>query len=483
MADFDEYDYLEQQLDSKQNGATSHRNDEKREHKRDRDREKEKEKDKKHRRRSRSRSRSFEREKERRRKRSRSRSRDRKRSRSHKSHSRSRRRESPPPKDSKEREQERELEGLEKDARTVFAYNLALKAGEREIYEFFSRAGTVQDVRIIIDRYTKKSKGFAYVEFSKQEEVLKAIQLTGQMLMKQAVMVKVSEAEKNQAWEAQQQMQKTREEAQRAILEGTSTASGPVRVYVGNLDRSVMESDLKQIFEPFGEVVNITVQRDAAGNSVGYAYVLFTSASGASKAVQTLNGIEIVSGMKLQVNVAQTGVGDGSGGLVPGELDEDGENGGMRLSVQAKAALMNRLANSAGMEPAITFPSQNVVQQTNRPETSSNPLQHEQGVLGPSSPKPTPCLLLKGMFNPEEETELDWDLEIKEDVGEECRKNGQVLHIYVDKYSKGFVYVKMDSVESAQRAMKALHGRWFAGRQIVAEFQFAQIYSKHFGLG
>eukprot|EP01023_Acetabularia_acetabulum_P031735 TRINITY_DN296_c1_g1_i1.p3 TRINITY_DN296_c1_g1~~TRINITY_DN296_c1_g1_i1.p3 ORF type:complete len:125 (-),score=16.99 TRINITY_DN296_c1_g1_i1:139-513(-) len=94
----------------------------------------------------------------------------------------------------------------------------------------------------------------------------------------------------------------------------------------------------------------------------------------------------------------------------------------------------------------------------------------------------TPCLLLKGMFNPDEETQQDWDLEIKEDVGEECSKNGDVIHIFVDKYSKGFVYVKMEAVESAQRAMKALHGRWFAGRQIVAEFQFEKVYNKHFGL-
>eukprot|EP01025_Chloroclados_australasicus_P056998 TRINITY_DN70982_c0_g1_i1.p2 TRINITY_DN70982_c0_g1~~TRINITY_DN70982_c0_g1_i1.p2 ORF type:complete len:205 (+),score=43.08 TRINITY_DN70982_c0_g1_i1:54-617(+) len=186
--------------------------------------------------------------------------------------------------------------------------------------------------------------------------------------------------------------------------------------------------------------------------------------------------------MKLQVNVAQTGVGDGSGGLVPGELDEDGENGGMRLSVQAKAALMNRLANSAGMEPAITFPTQNVSQQQNRTEQLANPYQHDQGVLGPGSPKPTPCLLLKGMFNPEEETEADWDLDIKEDVGEECSKHGDVIHIFVDKYSKGFVYVRMDSVESAQRAMQALHGRWFAGKQIVAGYQFAHLSNRLFGL-
>ncbi len=33
------------------------------------------------------------------------------------------------------------------------------------------------------------------------------------------------------------------------------------------------------------------------------------------------------------------------------------------------------------------------------------------------------------------ETEPDWDLDIKEDVQEECSKYGPVKHIYVDKHS------------------------------------------------
>lgn len=39
----------------------------------------------------------------------------------------------------------------------------------------------VTDIRMITDRHTKKSKGLAYVEFSKQEEVFAALTLTGQV--------------------------------------------------------------------------------------------------------------------------------------------------------------------------------------------------------------------------------------------------------------------------------------------------------------
>ena len=39
----------------------------------------------------------------------------------------------------------------------------------------------VTDIRLITDRHTKRSKGLAYVEFSKQEEVFAALTLTGQV--------------------------------------------------------------------------------------------------------------------------------------------------------------------------------------------------------------------------------------------------------------------------------------------------------------
>ena len=47
---------------------------------------------------------------------------------------------------------------------------------------------------------------------------------------------------------------------------------------------------------------------------------------------------------------------------------------------------------------------------------------------------------------------------------------------------QGFVYLKFSSPEGAEAAQKALHGRWFAGRQIVADYQFTQIYNVHFGV-
>ena len=59
---------------------------------------------------------------------------------------------------------------------------------------------------------------------------------------------------------------------------------------------------------------------------------------------------------------------------------------------------------------------------------------------------------------------MNWDVEVRDDVIEECNKHGGVLHIYVDKASpQGNVYVKCPSIAAAVASVQALHGRWFAG--------------------
>jgi len=144
----------------------------------------------------------------------------------------------------------------------------------------------------------------------------------------------------------------------------------------------------------------------------------------------------------------------------------------MKLSAQARSALMARLARG---DPTLVSPANPIQALQNQEDGSSNKPpavdNSSQGVLGPSSPIPTPCLLLKNMFDPESEESVEWDKEIEDDVREECSKFGVLEHIHVDKDSKGFVYLKFSEEDAASRAQAVLHGRWFAGRQISAEYQ------------
>jgi RNA-binding protein 39 len=45
---------------------------------------------------------------------------------------------------------------------------------------------------------------------------------------------------------------------------------------------------------------------------------------------------------------------------------------------------------------------------------------------------------------------------------------------------QGFVYLKFSSLDGCRTAQHKLHGRFFAGKSIAAEYQFTQPYNAHF---
>jgi RNA-binding protein 39 len=49
--------------------------------------------------------------------------------------------------------------------------------------------------------------------------------------------------------------------------------AGPCRLSVSNLHVSITENDLRPIFEPFGPLDFVTLQRDPLGRSTGTAFV------------------------------------------------------------------------------------------------------------------------------------------------------------------------------------------------------------------
>lgn len=59
----------------------------------------------------------------------------------------------------------------------VFVGNLDFKTTKDELQTVFAEAGDIQDVFIPTDRGTGRPRGFAFVEFSSQDEAEKAIEM------------------------------------------------------------------------------------------------------------------------------------------------------------------------------------------------------------------------------------------------------------------------------------------------------------------
>ena len=58
--------------------------------------------------------------------------------------------------------------------RRLYVGNLPYSAGEQELQELFSKAGTVESVRVMRDAATGRARGFAFVEMATDEEAQKA---------------------------------------------------------------------------------------------------------------------------------------------------------------------------------------------------------------------------------------------------------------------------------------------------------------------
>jgi len=59
--------------------------------------------------------------------------------------------------------------------RKLYVGNLPYEAGETELQELFSRAGTVETVTVMRDMATGRARGFGFVEMGSDDEAQKAI--------------------------------------------------------------------------------------------------------------------------------------------------------------------------------------------------------------------------------------------------------------------------------------------------------------------
>ena len=59
----------------------------------------------------------------------------------------------------------------------LFVGNLSYQTMENDLQEYFSQAGVVSSVNLMLDKFTGKSRGFAFVEFGSQDEANKAVEM------------------------------------------------------------------------------------------------------------------------------------------------------------------------------------------------------------------------------------------------------------------------------------------------------------------
>jgi cold-inducible RNA-binding protein len=59
----------------------------------------------------------------------------------------------------------------------LFVGNLAYQTMENDLQDYFSQAGSVTSVNLMMDKFTGKSRGFAFVEFASPDDANKAVEM------------------------------------------------------------------------------------------------------------------------------------------------------------------------------------------------------------------------------------------------------------------------------------------------------------------
>ncbi|KAF2492399.1 splicing factor, CC1-like protein [Lophium mytilinum] len=380
----------------------------------------------------------------------------------------------------------------ERDRRTVFVQQLAARLEHKHLHEFFSKVGRVKDAQIVKDRVSGRSKGVGYVEFYDEESVAAAIALTGQKLKGVPIIAQHTEAEKNR----------------QARAEGAPSAASGVpfhRLYVGNVHFSITEADLTTVFEPFGELEFVQLQKEENGRSRGYGFVQFHDPIQAKEALEKMNGFEL-AGRPIRVglgndkftpestanllrsfngqaqpqfqgsafsghggrgihaggaggNFERTGGRDTDRGAGGASALDDTDVVGVNFSNYSRDSLMRKLARADDPQPAN---NERKAPQVNRRPATRVP-----------APMASQCLVIKEMYN---QTELEkegpnWKRELIDEIGEECRAMyGDVAHVGVDPVtSPGDVYIKFIDIAAGTRGLNGLNGRFFNQHMITAE--------------
>lgn len=374
--------------------------------------------------------------------------------------------------------------GAEYEARSVFCSELDSRVGQRDLGEMFEESlgpGTVVDVQLDVDPRTRTTRGIGYVELAHAADVPRAIELSGKRMFGCPILVQSADAARKNCivnmYEPPRQVASlpppqptstslpvsTSEQASTSAYappppapqhnndtRDPSISSTGARLHVSNLHFDIAAPHVRAVFEPFGQVDDVEVCfNHATGKSKGFGFVQFRHAHEARQAMDQLDGFEL-AGRSMRV----------------GPVNPRGHGGDRSRYAHGDAAHLPLPSSSTDRRFAL-------MEKLARSDPERPPPPPERA--GANTAPPSRAILLRHMFDPAEETEPNWHIDLQEDVRLECARHGHVETVLLDKTSRdGEVYVCFSHADEAHRACTSLQGRFFGGKLVEASLYVQQ---------
>ncbi|CAH1984961.1 unnamed protein product [Acanthoscelides obtectus] len=139
---------------------------------------------------------------------------------------------------------------------------------EAMLFEKFSTAGPVLSIRVCRDLITRRSLGYAYVNFQQPVDAERALDTMNFDLIKgRPIRIMWSQRDPS------------------------LRKSGVGNVFIKNLDRSIDNKAMYDTFSAFGNILSCKVAQDENGQSKGFRRRAFETEESANKSIEKVNGM------------------------------------------------------------------------------------------------------------------------------------------------------------------------------------------------